>query len=423
MMKVSLLEDLEKKNIIPLYREVFEDSEAYENYFINNVLPESSVFTCKMNGFFVGMLCFIPKKVCVCGIEICCQYIYGVATKLEWRNKGVMSRIMREAVNHLYLQGTSDYFTYLIPSPASNAAIYEKYGFGTVMDKVCKADKTESVYLEKNIFKRKACRSDIGCLSAFAAKQVGKSFGVYLTKDERYFENMFSLMEAEDGRIDIYTAYETPDGKMDDKTNGRLNGRADKISGYRIGFDDETVEEIYDEDVIGVPDKTSRIEITDILCCDIEHYTLHATKKDPVKNKEYEPKNEITPYIMVRILNISKMIQLMRTVEDGEIILNVIDSVIDENNGTFLWRFGDTCSLERTNSGNMLSDIISKDTVSKSIVSKSIVSKSAICENSEKKKIMTVGIGELASHIFGYKSVAGLPEMCVKKGVFINDYV
>ena len=153
MMKVSLLEDLEKKNIIPLYREVFEDSEAYVNYFINNVLPESSVFTCKMNGFLVGMLCLIPKKVCVCGIEICCQYIYGVATGLEWRNKGVMSRIMREAVNHLYLHGTSDYFTYLIPSPASNAAIYEKYGFGTVMDKVCKTDKTESVCLEKKFLK------------------------------------------------------------------------------------------------------------------------------------------------------------------------------------------------------------------------------------------------------------------------------
>lgn len=375
-MRVRMLEDFEKKEILPLYENVFDDSKEYVNYFYKNVMPKSSVFTCSVNGETVGMLCLIPKNVSVGDIRIACRYIYGVATRLEWRKKGVMSRIMKEAVNHLYMSGTSDYFTYLIPSPAGNAAIYEKYGFGTVMDKVCETDKTDGVFYENNILKRRAVRSDIGCLSEFATAHVSKSYNVYLTKDKSYFESMFSLMEAEGGGIDIYFAEKYTDGNIDGKTDG-------KIAGYRIGFDDETVEEIYD-DVLGA------------------------------RNRKSQTDDKISPYIMARILNISKMIPLMRTVDEGEIFLNVEDSVIDENNGVFLWRYGDTCSFERTDSGS---------TSFSNTVSNHMVSNNAVCGDKEKKQIIHIGIGELASHIFGYNSVAGLPEMCVKKGVFINDYV
>lgn len=367
-MKVKLLGEFEKKDIIPIYEDIFDDSDAYVNYFHNEVLPGSEVFACIVNDGITGVLCLIPKNVSVGNQKMLCHYIYGVATKTEWRRQGVMSCIIKNAINHLYLSGMGDYFTYLIPSPVSNAEIYEKYGFGAVMDKSCDShidmdvntnintdvDIDINIHFQNNysntVFKKRAEYSDAKRLSQFAEAYVSKIYGVYLTKDRHYFEKMFMLMEAEGGGVDIYFV----DGN---------------IVGYRIGFDDETVEEVFDyeeEDTAEeAEDKTANGSVNGFV-------------------------NEIRPYVMARIINIRKMMELMCAAEEGEVTVRVEDSVIDDNNGTYLWRYGKNVSVfERT----------------------SLESK------------VKVSIGELASHIFGYKAVAGLPEMNVKNGVFINDYI
>lgn len=332
-MKVRLLEECEKKDILPIYEDIFDDSDAYVNYFHNEVLPDSEVFACIVNDGITGVLCLIPKNVSVGNQKMLCHYIYGVATKTEWRRQGVMSCIIKNAINHLYLSGMGDYFTYLIPSPVSNAEIYEKYGFGAVMDKSCDSH-IENNY-SNTVLKKRAEYSDAERLSQFAEAYVSKTYGVYLTKDRHYFERMFMLMEAEGGGIDIYFV----DGN---------------IVGYRIGFDDETVEEVFDYGTIA------------------------------------KAANEIRPYVMARIINIRKMMELMRTAEEGEVTVRVEDSVIDDNNGTYLWRCGKNIS---------------------------------VFERTSLESQVKVSIGELTSHIFGYKAVAGLPEMNVKNGVFINDYI
>lgn len=374
-MKVRRLEEFEKKDIIPIYEDIFDDGDAYVNYFHNEVLPGSEVFACIVNDGITGVLCLIPKKVSIGSQIMPCHYIYGVATKTEWRRQGVMSCVIKNAINHLYLSGMGDYFTYLIPSPVNNAEIYEKYGFGAVMDKSCDShidmkmdmdmdDNTNintnintavdidiNIHFQKNylnvVLKKRADYSDAERLSQFAEAYVSKTYGVYLTKDRHYFEKMFMLMEAEGGSIDIYFV----DGN---------------IVGYRIGFDDETVEEVFD---YKTEDKAANVSVNRSVNGSV---------------------NEIRPYVMARIINIRKMMALMRTAEEGEVTVCVADSVIDDNNGTYLWRYGKNVSVfERT----------------------SLESK------------VKVSIGELASHIFGYKAVAGLPEMNVKNGVFINDYV
>lgn len=356
-MKIRRLKEFEKKEIIPIYEDIFDDSDAYVNYFYNEVLPDSEVFACIVNDGITGVLCLIPKKVSVGSQKMLCHYIYGVATKTEWRRQGVMSCIIKNALNHLYLSGMGDYFTFLIPSPVSNAGIYEKYGFGAVMDKDINANIYTDVDIDTNIhfqkyysdtvLKKRAEYSDAERLSQFAEAYVSKAYGVYLTKDRHYFERMFMLMETEGGAIDIYFV----DGN---------------IVGYRIGFDDETVEEVFD------------------------YEGEDTAANGPVNRAVNGSVNEIKPYVMARIINIRKMMELMRAAEEGEVTVRVEDPVIDDNNGTYLWRYGNNVSVfERT---------------------------SLECK-------VKVSIGELASHIFGYKAVAGLPEMNVKNGVFINDYV
>lgn len=350
-MKITMLKDTDKNDILPLYREVFCDSDAYVNYFSENILPDSSVFACIADNHIMGMLCLIPKNICVCDREIPCSYIYGVATEKEWRRRGVMSQMMKVAVNRLYTGGAGDYFTYLIPSPADNAAIYEKYGFCTVMYRNNGNTARLNNYAD-TVLKVRARAGDAGRLSGFAMRHVGKTYGIYIKKDREYFERMISLMEAEDGYIDIYY-------------------RGDCIIGYRIGFDGETVEEVYDNEILD-DDKTA-------------------------SGIGSAAGNNTGSYIMARIINIMKMIPLMNTAGNGEIIVSVEDPVIDGNNGTFLWRYGGgTCSFER---------------------------KETVLGDTGSNIIVNVGIGELTSHIFGCKRVSGLPEMSIKNGVFINDYV
>lgn len=255
---VRLLKCDEKMNIKSLYEKVFvEDEETYRQYFYDKVLPLSDVMVYEDNGI-KGMITMIPKKVTIGNNETICRYIYGVATEPLCRRQGIMDKIMKSCLSYL----EDDCFTYLIPSSPENAKIYEKYGFSYVMDKT---EPKASGVADKDISVRKADRTDIDLLSAFGEKCASRRYGIYLTKNEAYFEETFEKLEAENGYIEIYE-------------------KNTEIVGYRTGFDDETVEFLMDDAVYKE-----------------EGCKIHNDKK---------------PYIMARILNAEKMAMMVGQNED-----------------------------------------------------------------------------------------------------------
>lgn len=287
---IGYLEEKEKSML--LYKKCFDDSESYCRYYFESLLKQNQVAVCEENGEIQGMIHLIPKQIRLGREDVVCQYLYGVATDFRFRRQGVMRKILCQVLRDLY--DNQDCFTYLIPSSEKNAEIYQKYGFGFVMDKM--EEKKNSVEQDRVIEEKLAKRSDIPSLSIYAKKKMEETYDIYLQKSPEYFNQMFSLLETDDGYIQIFLE----DGE---------------IAGYRILDDGEVLEEVLDSS--------------------IQKLTWMSQEK--------------RPYVMARLLHIERTLQKLETKSSGCTAIKVFDPVISENRGTFLWKYGqENISWERT---------------------------------------------------------------------------
>lgn len=101
------------------------------------------------------------------------------------------------------------------------------------------------------------------------------------------------------------------------------------------------------------------------------------------------------PYAMARILKVQKTLSLLGFKGSGQFVIKLYDPIIKENNGCF--------KVKYQNRDIKLDKLDEKQL------------------NIEPEFDIT--ISELASHIFGYKMIEGLPGVCRKGSFFINDYV
>jgi len=332
---IRYLEDDEKNKIIPLYEATFDDEEKYKEYFFQEILPDNFVAVCQEDEEIRGMIHLIPKSIRIGNAKESCLYIYGVATMEKYRNQGIMKMMLDSVLNDLY--DSMECFTYLIPSSEMNALIYKKYGFGYVMDKKSIKEKEHRWKPTNSVIQRRAEKKDLGRLAIFAEDYMKKHYSVYIPKTKEYFKNLFSLMKVENGRLDLFF-------------EGNI------ILGYRAGFEDEVVEEVVDESIHSISWLS----------------------------------NNQKPYVMARIVNASKLLELVGTEESGSVVLKLNDPIIKSNDGVFLWTYGN---------------------------------KNYKFEKTDNIPDVEVTVEELATHVFGYREHPKLPKMKNKKGLFINDYV
>lgn len=133
------------------------------------------------------------------------------------------------------------------------------------------------------------------------------------------------------------------------------------VVGYRIWIDNEIFEEVLDPEIQTLS-------------------WLDNTRK---------------PYAMARILNIRKTLRLLGFKGTGQFTIKMYDPIIKENNGCFKVTY---------QNGDIKLDKLDEKQL-----------------NIEPE--FDIAISELASHIFGYKIIEGLPRVCRKGSFFINDYV
>lgn len=126
-MKIEILKGKEIQKTRALYEEVFQDSREYTEYFYKKVQKDGICFAMEENNKIISELFLIPKRM-VCDHNIIdALYVYGVATKEQYRGQGCMDKLMKQAL--YYAKDSTTEFLYLIPvSPA----LYERYGFHTV---------------------------------------------------------------------------------------------------------------------------------------------------------------------------------------------------------------------------------------------------------------------------------------------------
>lgn len=131
--KLERLEGDRCRWLRPLWEEVFwEDSKEFTDYYFREKAAGNHGYALwARNGALAAMLYLSPYPVMIrrkssfgCR-EI--NYVVGVATKEEYRHRGCMDRLLREALLDMYGKGQP--FTFLMPA---DPAIYRPYQFAYI---------------------------------------------------------------------------------------------------------------------------------------------------------------------------------------------------------------------------------------------------------------------------------------------------
>jgi predicted acetyltransferase len=194
-----------------LWKTAFGDPEPFlDLYFSEKALKGDSIGLFD-KGKLTSALHLVPYTIDLRGRPVKTRYIAGAATYPEYRNKGLMARLLKEALRFLKEQGIA--FTHLYPFLH---AFYEKFGWATY---------TSMAYRElrgvKNggfTFSRSADPADM--LRLYRAYTKGLTG--HIVRNEADFSYMFRELSCggggfaaavKDGALAAYALYEPEDKK------------------------------------------------------------------------------------------------------------------------------------------------------------------------------------------------------------------
>lgn len=289
-----------------LWREVFdEDTERFTDYYFSYKASKNSGFVLEGEDGIRAMLYLTPERVMAGKDQVDSSYIVGVATKEQYRHRGYMASLLREAFGMLY--GQRQPFVFLMPASPD---IYTPFAFTYIYEKpvwnAASLKKERMVKLEERDAER---------MAAFARDFLKREKTVYICRDRAYYILQLLELEAQEGCI---LGYEEPENSK------KLKG----LCMYTCeGGSPELLEVLADAETES-------------------EFVERRAKKEPV--------------IMARIIHLESMLSLMRAKEPLSFVLGVKDLQIGENNGRF------RCRAER---GKIRAERCSPETLPDTVVS------------------------------------------------------
>lgn len=280
--QIRSLKGQENLALREVWEEVFwEDSKEFTDYYFKEKAARNQgLALCGSEGIR-AMLFLSPYQMQLrVGEDWECRevnYIVGVATREEYRHRGYMNRLLKEALELIH--GKHQPFVFLMPA---NPRIYEPYQFTYVYDRteyeILHTAEPQIQFMDEG---------EIPRLREFACRRLAENYDVFIRRDEEYYQVLMKELEAQGGGISIC------------KSQG-------EIVGYFLYTkeEQETVQEA--EGLEG--------------------------KELPFKKKE-----EKKPVIMARITDVKQMLSMLRTAEGTiEVLFAVEDALLEANSG--VWR-------------------------------------------------------------------------------------
>lgn len=128
IVKICTEDDRKREEIFlrELWRECFNDSQTYEDFYFTRVYRKNTVYM--INGS--GMIHLNPYVCKICGREKKLHYIVGVGTHFSQRRKGIMRQLLRHAFMDMY--ENREPVTYLMPA---DVRYYEPFGFFSISER------------------------------------------------------------------------------------------------------------------------------------------------------------------------------------------------------------------------------------------------------------------------------------------------
>lgn len=116
-----------KRDMMCLWKNVFADSDSYIKLVFDSYYNNDSTFTIYENDKLLSAMLCVDYCFTYQNINLKSAYQCGLATRSEYRNKGLMSTLINRANDKLYY---SNYvLSFLIPSDEYLRLYYKKYGY------------------------------------------------------------------------------------------------------------------------------------------------------------------------------------------------------------------------------------------------------------------------------------------------------
>lgn len=278
---------IDRSALFSLYKDAFPyDSDDYINYFMSSVRDEDIV-TAKRDDKIVSAGYIVRKKAVIFGENIETSYISAVGTLSELRGRGIVSEVMKAALEKVYHR--SDAFVVLNPF---NFEYYKRYGF--VDASYCGKD---LICGGHDFYVRQAEKADAPILIGLYEKY-SQSFTFKETVDEKYFCDLIE----------------------------------------ELAVDDEKVWIIYDSDNPFAYVAIDNGEITKFAMNDYEKFkTINALKGMSFCNFE----SDELAYTQARIVNVEAFLGLPIYSGSGTYYFSVFDDILTGNNGTYRVEVGE----------------------------------------------------------------------------------
>jgi len=121
-----------KQQIIDLWKISFGDTDDFIRLWFDRVYKDENTFVIQQNGRVVSALQILPHEMTYCGTAIPTGYICGVCTLPSERGKGLMNRLMNQAVKEM--QNRKYALATLIPATPGLFALYRRFEFANAFD-------------------------------------------------------------------------------------------------------------------------------------------------------------------------------------------------------------------------------------------------------------------------------------------------
>ena len=288
LFRAERLEGEACRKLRPLWEEVFhEDSKEFTDYYFREKAHRNHGYVLRKGEAAAAMLYLSPYPMMIrTGDSFSCReinYIVGVATKAEYRHRGCMDRLLKEALQDMYGKGHP--FTFLMPA---DPEIYYPYQFAYIYSRAerCMPRRLPGGF---RLCGSLGSGTDLRHLADFARNCLERDYDMFIRRDEAYFGLMEKELKAQRGGI-----------YLKEGTNG--------IEGYYLYTQEGEKREVQEAVFSG---------------------------EEPWEDCPMGRAETVKPVIMARIADVRAMLSLLRAEEEVRLDISVADPILTGNRGVW----------------------------------------------------------------------------------------
>lgn len=185
-----------------LWEEVFtEDTREFLDYYYAHMADHNEIYTIEKNNQLVSMIHLNPYNIQMMGKIFPIHYIVGVATKKEYRKQGLMGTLLRRIMLDLHQQ--EEPLTYLMPAAEE---IYAPYDFVVIGEQI-HYEYTGTFHdgmfndEEQGLEFSYATEKDCVSLEQFANESFHKKYAIFTRRNQQYFSQLLKEQACQNGGI------------------------------------------------------------------------------------------------------------------------------------------------------------------------------------------------------------------------------